>query len=76
VNGGVSVGGMLMAVCVEAAAAVCPAMILIAPGRAVGIPVDSLNIEQAERKIKVTQKNFFIVFPLYPTVYNTLCKMP
>ncbi len=60
-----------MAVCVEAAAAVCPAMILIAPGRAVGTPIDSLNIEQADRKISDTQKNFFIVLLLYPTVYNT-----
>ena len=57
-----------MAVCVEAAAAVCPAMILIAPGRAVGILVDPLNIEQADRKINVTQKNFFIVLLLYLTV--------
>jgi hypothetical protein len=61
-----------MAVWVEAAAAVCPAMILIAPGSAVGIPAGSLSNEQADRKINDTQKNFFIVLPLYPTVYNTL----
>ena len=61
-----------MAVCVEAAAAVCPAMILMAPGRAVGIPVDPLSDEQADRKINDTRNNFFIVFPLYPTVHNTL----
>ena len=61
-----------MAVCVEAAAAVCPAMILIAPGSAVGIPAGSLSNEQADRKINDAQRNFFIVLPLYSTVYDTL----
>jgi hypothetical protein len=37
----------------------------------VGTPIDSLNIEQAERKINDASNNFFIVLPLYPTVYDT-----
>lgn len=71
---GVSVGGMNMAVRVEAAAAVWATIVLTTPGIEVGIRADSapLNNEHAVRKINDTQKYFFIASSLYPTVCMSL----